>query len=130
MNFLQPLLHHRRESKPKVQQFICREDLNKKKPATAAPLRVKKKVHFESKPLIQNDHSTKFFETEDPKEGEVLHKEKSAAEVKILMRREEAIQLLSKCKNGGVLQFDDVRNVLVHIPNCRIQAFASNKKDD
>lgn len=128
MNFMQTFLQRGRQPKPKVQHFVCREDLNKKKTAS---LKVKKKVHFESKPLIQHDQNEKNCETEDPREGdEASNEEKSTVRVKILMKKEEATLLLSKCKNGGVLQLDDVPNMLVHFPNRGLHAFSCNEKDD
>ncbi|KAL1552750.1 hypothetical protein AAHA92_13513 [Salvia divinorum] len=126
MNFLQPFLQNGRQSKPRVQQLICREDLKKKKTPDAASLKMKKKVHFESEPSIQNDQNKKNCKPGDPKEGQVPNEEKCAVQVKILMRKEEATLLLSKCNIGGVLQFEDV----LRISNCRAHAFSSNKKDD
>lgn len=38
--------------------------------------------------------------------------EKSSFQVKILMKKDEAIQLLSKCKEGGILELEDVANKL------------------
>lgn len=122
MDFLQTFLQHvtpKPQSKPKVQQFVRREDLNKKKTCSASP-KVKKKVRFESKPSIQNEESKKHTEAENAKEGEVS-REKSAVQVKILMRKEEANLLLSKFKDGGALQLEDVA---MHISRDR-----SNKKD-
>ncbi|KAL3635695.1 hypothetical protein CASFOL_020242 [Castilleja foliolosa] len=51
---------------------------------------VKKSVNiFESTPLVQND-------------------EKRGAKVKIVMSKEAAARLLSKCKNGGIIELNDV----------------------
>ncbi|KAL8521280.1 hypothetical protein ACS0TY_011716 [Phlomoides rotata] len=47
---------------------------------------------------------------------------KSGIQLKIVMTREEAVRLLSKCRDrGGSLQFKDVDNELVRLPNNRLQ---------
>ncbi|KAL1108239.1 hypothetical protein V6Z11_D03G099400 [Gossypium hirsutum] len=40
--------------------------------------------------------------------------------VKVKMTREEAVRLLSKCKDGGVLEFKDVARELVDLPGNRV----------
>ena len=55
----------------------------------------KKRVQFESEALLQSDG-----------------KNKSSYQVKILVTKEEAIRLLSKCKDGNILEFKDVANQL------------------
>lgn len=57
----------------------------------------KKRVQFESEALLQSDG-----------------KNKSSYQVKILVTKEEAIRLLSKCKDGNILEFKDVANQLAH----------------
>ncbi|KAL1552039.1 hypothetical protein AAHA92_12886 [Salvia divinorum] len=50
----------------------------------------KKRVQFESEALLQSDG-----------------KNKSSYQVKILVTKEEAIRLLSKCQDGNILEFKD-----------------------
>ncbi|KAG4134013.1 hypothetical protein ERO13_D08G130400v2 [Gossypium hirsutum] len=40
--------------------------------------------------------------------------------VKLKMTKEEAARLLSKCKDGGILDFKDVARELVHLPPDRV----------
>lgn len=58
----------------------------------------RKRVSFmdETEPLINNDDKL--------------------LTVKILMTKEEAVRLLSKCKDGGRLEFGDVAGELMQIP--------------
>lgn len=70
--------------------------------------KTKKKVSFETKPLKYEDSKSK-----------VCYK------LKILMTKEEAFGLLSKCKDGGVLELNAVARELVHIPINRISLVSS-----
>ncbi|KAG8496818.1 hypothetical protein CXB51_008044 [Gossypium anomalum] len=45
---------------------------------------------------------------------------RSNIRVKVKMTREEAVRLLSKCKDGGVLEFKDVTRELVDLPGNRV----------
>ncbi|KAI3468608.1 hypothetical protein Pfo_025271 [Paulownia fortunei] len=135
MDFLQTFLRHAvtptRTFKPKVQEskhcFVYRDELDKK----TAPVKIKKKVHFESKALLQRDKSKDCSETGNDKDGifrgPAVNREKSGIQVKILMTKEEAARLLSKCKDGGILEFKDVSSELVRIPNNRVDPFVEWK---
>lgn len=46
--------------------------------------------------------------------------EKGVIRVKVVMTKQEAARLLSKCKEGGVLGFKDAANELVQIPMNRV----------
>ncbi|KAL8521276.1 hypothetical protein ACS0TY_011712 [Phlomoides rotata] len=91
-----------RESNPKT---IYRDiELEKKK----------KKVHFETQKNSEpaGNVSRDFVD--------YLGRGKSGTQLKILMTKEEAHRLLSKCQDGGVLDFKDVANELVQIPSNRV----------
>lgn len=74
------------DEKPSVQELVYGgEEVKKTKTTT-------KKVHFESsKALVESECSY---------------------QVKILMKKEEAVRLLSKCKDGGDLDLKDVAHLL------------------
>lgn len=91
---------------PGKPELVNRDDLDKKK--SAGSLKVKKKVHFD--------------------DGNEC-KQTSAIQIKILMTKEEAARLLSKSQNGGVLRFQDLPNLSLHIPTNCAHAFSSTKKD-
>ncbi|KAJ6393540.1 hypothetical protein OIU77_022890 [Salix suchowensis] len=51
--------------------------------------------------------------------------EKGAIRIKVLMTKEEASRLLSKCREGGVLEFKDVAHELAQIPVNRVSVISS-----
>ncbi|KAL2527719.1 Uncharacterized protein Adt_12773 [Abeliophyllum distichum] len=108
--------------KPELEHYIYRDELNKK-PTT---LKVRKKVHFEieSKPVLERG---KNYESRNKSTScEHIEKEKlSGTKLKILMTKEEAARLLSKCKDGGVLELKDVAWELVQIPVNRVNVVHS-----
>ncbi|KAK4435475.1 hypothetical protein Salat_0710900 [Sesamum alatum] len=129
MDLLQSFLHYaltpKQRFQPKVvglesvKRCIYREDdeLDRKMKA------VKKKVHFERASLmLQRDES----------EGDVFSGEEGrvGVRVRILMRKEEGGRLLSKCRDGGILELEDVAEELLHIPKNRVSVFdfSSDKK--
>ncbi|KAL3498990.1 hypothetical protein ACH5RR_041722 [Cinchona calisaya] len=96
---------------------IYRDELDRKTPPEIKP---KKKVRFETEPLIEKVDC----------ESE---KNKAPFKVKILMTKEEAARLLSKCKDGGVLELKDVASELVQIPINRVSLVScsgNNKSSD
>ncbi|PIN13785.1 hypothetical protein CDL12_13586 [Handroanthus impetiginosus] len=63
-------------------------------------LKLKKRVNFESIPLLEiRDEIEEIYSNEEEQYGK---------KVKILMRKEAARKLLSKCKNGGILEYKDL----------------------
>ncbi|KAM1376660.1 hypothetical protein EV2_039413 [Malus domestica] len=92
--------------KPYVKNVVYIDELISNK-----PLSRKQKVngsctyHENSEPLIKE-------EIEDVKRG--------AIRVKVKMTKQEAARMLSKCKNGGILDFKDVARELTQIPTGRI----------
>ncbi|KAI4315531.1 hypothetical protein L6164_028329 [Bauhinia variegata] len=97
--------------KPNVTRVVYRDELTKKK----SP--VKKSVQFEnSAPTILGEEKKEDF-------GKAISENKEESRrirVKVKMTKEEAARLLSKCKEGGVLEFKDVARELVLIPLNRV----------
>ncbi|TQD93273.1 hypothetical protein C1H46_021095 [Malus baccata] len=97
--------------KPYVKDVVYIDELISKKPFSR-----KQKVngsctcYENSEPLIKE-------ELEDGKRG-VLR-------VKVKMTKQEAARMLSKCKNGGILDFKDVACELMQIPTGRITVESS-----
>lgn len=50
--------------------------------------------------------------------------------VKVLMTKEDATRLLSKCSRGGTLDFKDVSTSLMQIPVNRVSVVCSNVSSD
>ena len=51
--------------------------------------------------------------------------DKSVIRVKVLMTKQEASRLLSKCREGGVLEFKDVAHELAQLPVNRVSVISS-----
>lgn len=115
------------------------EYLDPKKPpasATAAEAKpkLKKRVRFESSKqvptLVVVPSSDSCDDDDDEKKSSETKAHnislngggemKKGVKVKILMTKKEAAELLSKCKEGGVLEFKDVARELVQIPPNRV----------
>ncbi|KAG5041533.1 hypothetical protein JHK85_014009 [Glycine max] len=96
-----------------VTKPVYRDELTKKQRLRKA---VKKTVRFaESEPTILGEDSEK---TRCVSGNEVGGKE--GIRVRIKLTKEEAARLLSKCNNGGILEFEDVARELVLIPVNRV----------
>lgn len=54
--------------------------------------------------------------------------EKKATRVKILMRKEAASRLLSKCQIGGRLEYEDVSRDLETLPAAYVRVFSYDDK--
>ncbi|KAH7841230.1 hypothetical protein Vadar_027362 [Vaccinium darrowii] len=104
--------------------YVCRDDLDEKKSATKLKKR-DNKGRPESTPLLRKEEKSER-EQNHGRRG----KEKEGIKVKILMTKEEAARLLLKCKDGGVLEFEDVARELVQIPATRVSVVASAKGED
>ncbi|XVE58069.1 hypothetical protein DITRI_Ditri04bG0140800 [Diplodiscus trichospermus] len=57
---------------------------------------------------------------EDTKRSTGFDGKANSMRVKVKMTKQEAAQLLSKCKDGGILEFRDVALVLVDLPVNRV----------
>ncbi|XAR55141.1 hypothetical protein NMG60_11030551 [Bertholletia excelsa] len=66
------------------------------------------------KPAAEKEEAEPLLEREG---GE---KNREGVKVKVLMTKEEAARLLSKCKYGGMLEFGDVAQELGNIPASRV----------
>ncbi|KAA8528232.1 hypothetical protein F0562_035517 [Nyssa sinensis] len=100
--------------KQKVPNYVYRDELDKK-PSTR---KLKKRADGEAKALLQREKGQKKFE----QKSNGCIEEREGLRVKILMTKEEAARLLSKCKAGGVLEFKDVAKELVGIPTSRVKS--------
>ncbi|OMO79756.1 hypothetical protein CCACVL1_13441 [Corchorus capsularis] len=60
------------------------------------------------------------------KDHEKKDDQKTTIRVKVKMTKQEAARLLSKCKDGGVLEFRDVARELVHLPKDRVSVVTSS----
>ncbi|KAG5061553.1 hypothetical protein AAZX31_01G211200 [Glycine max] len=103
----------------KVKKAVYRDELiTKKKPPTLPSKAVKKSVRFaDSDPSIfGEDHNEKKLAKGRCSGGDEL----GGIRVKLKMTKDEAARLLSKCKEGGVLEFKDVARELVALPLNRV----------
>ncbi|KAG5563440.1 hypothetical protein RHGRI_006008 [Rhododendron griersonianum] len=99
--------------------YILIDDLDKKIPTNKLKKRENKIPDEAIVPLLQKE---KELETEQSHRLLVGGKEiREGMKVKILMTKEEAARLLSKCRDGGVLEFRDVARELVQIPASRYE---------
>ncbi|XP_021816641.1 uncharacterized protein LOC110758966 [Prunus avium] len=105
--------------KPNVKIFIYRDDLSKK------PFSKQQKMNGStclesSEPLIKRELEDGKLCGGGSSYGSAAEEKGEGIRVKIKMTRQEAAQMLSKCKNGGVLEFKDVTLALAHIPTGRV----------
>lgn len=112
-------LNKKVEENLKVTKAVYRDELiTKKKPPTLPSKAVKKSVRFaDSDPSIfGEDHNEKKLAKGRCSGGDEL----GGIRVKLKMTKDEAARLLSKCKEGGVLEFKDVARELVALPLNRV----------
>lgn len=104
----------------KDREEIYRDELTEK----ISPLpskAVKKSVRFaDSEHAILREKDDKDL-VKSTESGEI----KGGIRVKVKMTKEEAARLLSKCKEGGILEFKDVARELVDIPQNRVTVFST-----
>ena len=102
----------------KVTEAVYRDELIIKKPPLPCKA-VKKSVRFaDSEPTICGEDCEK-----DLVKGSLG--ERGGIRVKVKMTKEEAARLLSKCKEGGVLEFKDVARELVALPVNRVSVVST-----
>ncbi|KAL6177413.1 hypothetical protein ACLB2K_048939 [Fragaria x ananassa] len=94
-------------TKPGVKEAIYRDELSKK-PISNYSQKINCSCFESSEPLL-----SKREEKEDGKGVVVMR-------VKVKMTKQEAARMLSRCKDGGVLEFKDVANELTKIPITRV----------
>ena len=121
------------EEQGQAKTAVYRDELTKKQ----APIRkaiVKKSVRFaDSEPTILGDKSDELEKEKKESDGEkrrIISSEKreEGMRVKVRMTKEEAARLLSKCKEGGFLEFRDVAQELVKIPVGRVCVIPTSLK--
>lgn len=138
MDLLQSFVHYALTPKQRIQAKVAAQELpncctyDELDRQTAGAVEVRKKVHFETASLVD--------QSEEDSETGNHHVEKGVSgkgvRVKILMTKEEAVRLLSKCRDGGILEMKDVADqelqlLLLQIPRSRVSVFESSrhKKD-
>ncbi|KAI8569772.1 hypothetical protein RHMOL_Rhmol02G0303200 [Rhododendron molle] len=97
--------------------YILRDDLDKKNPTNKLKKRQNKVPAEAIVPLLQKEKELEREQSHRPLLG---GEEREVTRVKILMTKEEAARLLSKCRDGGVLEFRDVARELEQIPASRV----------
>ncbi|KAI8569770.1 hypothetical protein RHMOL_Rhmol02G0303000 [Rhododendron molle] len=104
--------------------YILIDDLDKKIPTNKLKKRENNVPAEAIAPLLQKEKELEREQSHRPlvggEEGEGM-KMKMKMKMKILMTKEEAARLLSKCRDGGVLEFRDVVRELVQIPATRFE---------
>ncbi|XP_014520452.1 uncharacterized protein LOC106777384 [Vigna radiata var. radiata] len=102
------------EEEVKVREAVYRDKLIKKKKA-------KKSVRF------ADSEASIFGEEKKEEKGRYSDNEsrgKETIRVKVKMTKEEAARLLSKCKEGGVLEYKDVAHQLLALPVNRVRVLS------
>ncbi|KAK4262894.1 hypothetical protein QN277_028389 [Acacia crassicarpa] len=106
-----------------VQTAVYRDELTKKQAPRKAVV-VKKSVRFgDSEPTILGDDDESLMKEKQSGEKRIINssgEKREGIRVKVKMTKEEAARLLSKCKEGGFLEFRDVARELVSIPVGRV----------
>ncbi|KAI9108435.1 hypothetical protein K1719_020626 [Acacia pycnantha] len=107
-----------------VQKAVYRDELTKKQAPAARKAVVKKSVRFaDSEPTILGDDDEALVKEKQSDEKRIISssgEKREEIRVKVKMTKEEAARLLSKCKEGGFLEFRDVARELVSIPEGRV----------
>lgn len=114
---------------PQEKTAVYRDELTKKQAPRKAV--VKKSVRFaDSEPtVIAGDHDESEKEKGSEKRRINRSTEREGIIVKVKMTKEEAARLLSKCKEGGFLEFRDVARELVLIPASRVSAVPTSTRN-
>ncbi|XP_038906331.1 uncharacterized protein LOC120092170 [Benincasa hispida] len=104
--------------------YVYRDDLSKKKqsppPSSSQPQpeikKVKKRVRFaDTEPVIIAITDKEERSTEEETEKKVVR-------ITVKLTKEEANRMLSRCSDGGVLEFGDVACELMRIPATRVSS--------
>ncbi|KAK4381591.1 hypothetical protein Sango_2952000 [Sesamum angolense] len=147
MDLLQSFVHYALTPMKRFQAKVAAQDLPnccihdelERKTAGGPAEVIRKKVHFETASLVDDQSDQEDSETtgdhhvEKDEAFRSIDRRGKVVRVKILMRKEEAVGLLSKCRDGGILDFKDVAEelMLLQIPKNRVSVFESSrhKKD-
>ncbi|KAG6633931.1 hypothetical protein CIPAW_12G082600 [Carya illinoinensis] len=108
---------------------IYRDELDKKasrkKPGKSC--RDRSTVADSKVPLLPGDRDGKDSERRGSHGSSNTHVDrKGVIRVKVRMTKEEAARILSRCKDGGFLEFKDVATELVQIPKNRVHVVSLN----
>ncbi|ESW30574.1 hypothetical protein PHAVU_002G164400 [Phaseolus vulgaris] len=125
MNTMFACLNGKVEQQLKVTEAVYRDELINRKKSSGESKKVKKSVRFA-------DSEASIF-GEEMKEKKVVQGRcsdnesggKETIRVKVKMTKEEAARLLSKCREGGVLEFKDVARELVALPLDRVRVVST-----
>ncbi|CAK9324488.1 unnamed protein product [Citrullus colocynthis] len=99
----------------KTTNYVYRDDLSKKNPSPEIK-KVKKRVRFaDTEPVI-----IAITDTEERIEEEET--EKKVVRITVKLTKQEANRMLSRCSDGGVLDFGDVACELMRIPATRVRS--------
>ncbi|KAK2664287.1 hypothetical protein Ddye_002861 [Dipteronia dyeriana] len=98
----------------------------------------KKNVHHKKSSSTTNNHKPKHGDVSKPKNNNSNMQRRSRVSggvdqdhkgvimrVKVVMTKQEAARLLSKCKEGGVLGFRDVAQEIIRIPMNRVSVVST-----
>lgn len=117
----------RTKNKASAATYVYRDDLSKKRqpPSPSSPQRqpeikkVKKRVRFaETEPVI----ITIDGEERRSAGEEETEKSKVAVRITVKLTKQEANRMLSRCSDGGVLEFGDLASELILIPAARVSS--------
>ncbi|KAL2347960.1 hypothetical protein Fmac_001960 [Flemingia macrophylla] len=106
------------EKELKVTKAVYRDGLTNKNKSPPHTKAVKKSVRFA-------DSEASIFGEDSEKNLVKGSDEIGGIRVKVKMTKAEATRLLSKCKEGGVIEFNDVARELVALPLNRVSVVSS-----
>ncbi|KAG2375600.1 hypothetical protein LR48_Vigan401s005600 [Vigna angularis] len=107
------------EEELKVTEAVYRDELMKKKKSSSGSSKeAKKSVRF------ADSEASIFGEEKKGRYSDNESRGKETIRVKVKMTKEEAARLLSKCKEGGVLEFKDVAHQLLALPVNRVRVLS------
>ncbi|XP_061374164.1 uncharacterized protein LOC133316432 [Gastrolobium bilobum] len=112
----------------KVTKAVYRDELTKKKSPPPSKAVKKKSVRFaDSESTVMGEEDNEKNLVKGRCTGNELG-ERTGIRVKVKMTKKEAARLLSKCKEGGILEFKDVARELVELPQNRVSIMSTCTK--
>ncbi|XVF12965.1 hypothetical protein REPUB_Repub08aG0166000 [Reevesia pubescens] len=101
-------------------KFIHRDELSKMKQSPSKQKSYCGDSFSTSKPLLKVKDEKDMKRYSDATLTSCFDGKASTIRVKVKMTKQEAARLLSKCKDGGILEFRDVARQLVDLPMNRV----------
>uniref|UniRef100_A0A0A0KZ22 DUF7890 domain-containing protein n=1 Tax=Cucumis sativus TaxID=3659 RepID=A0A0A0KZ22_CUCSA len=98
--------------------YVYRDDLTKK---NHSPPSSSSSPQRQSKEIKKVKKRVRFVDTE-PEEEELEDETEKNVRIMVKLKKQEANQMLSRCFNGGVLEFGDVTFELMRIPPTRVSS--------